>query len=224
MAVNEGPMPFAFAQSVEKLRSEGYKSLRSLGSVFYRILGRHGIFVYAGDGFRSNQQRRELRAGELPVGDPKSKQYEPTLDSKSDRRSRSIRKIRNITFDALLPGKKRLAYRDDGDQALVQKRVFDIINCGPRQRFVVKGGKGPFIVHNCVQGLARCVVGEQMLLISKRYRPALTVHDAAVVVVPEEDKDAAVAFVEDCMSFVPKWAEGLPVACESGVDFSYGGT
>ena len=80
------------------------------------------------------------------------------------------------------------------------------------------------LVENVVQGLARCVVGEQMLLISKRYRPALTVHDAAVVVVPEEDKDAAVAFVEDCMSFVPKWAEGLPVACESGVDFSYGGT
>jgi len=80
------------------------------------------------------------------------------------------------------------------------------------------------LVENVVQGLARCVVGEQMLLISKRYRPALTVHDAAVVVVPEEDKDAAVAFVKDCMSFVPKWAEGLPVACESGVDFSYGGT
>jgi hypothetical protein len=122
--------------------------------------------------------------------------------------------IRDITFDALLPDKKRLAYRDNRNQTIIPKRVFDVINCGPRQRFVVRG----------VQGLARCVVGEQMLLISKRYRPALTVHDAAVVVVPEEEKDEAVAFTEDCMSFVPKWAEGLPVACESGVDFSYGGT
>jgi hypothetical protein len=80
------------------------------------------------------------------------------------------------------------------------------------------------LVENAVQGLARCVVGEQMLLISKRYRPVLTVHDAAVIVAPEEEKDEAVAFIEQCMSFVPKWAEGLPVACESGVDFSYGGT
>lgn len=80
------------------------------------------------------------------------------------------------------------------------------------------------LVENSVQGLARCVVAEQMLLISKRYRPVLTVHDAAVIVAPEEEKDEAVAFIEKCMSFVPKWAEGLPVACESGVDFSYGGT
>jgi DNA polymerase len=80
------------------------------------------------------------------------------------------------------------------------------------------------LVENAVQGLARCVVAEQMLLISKRYRPVLTVHDAAVIVAPEEEKDEAVAFIEKCMSFVPEWAEGLPVACESGVDFSYGGT
>jgi DNA polymerase I-like protein with 3'-5' exonuclease and polymerase domains len=80
------------------------------------------------------------------------------------------------------------------------------------------------LVENAVQGLARCVVAEQMLLISKRYRPVLTVHDAAVIVAPEEEKDEAVAFIEKCMSFVPDWADGLPVACESGVDFSYGGT
>jgi DNA polymerase len=80
------------------------------------------------------------------------------------------------------------------------------------------------LVENAVQGLARCVVAEQMLLISKRYRPVLTVHDAAVIVAPEEEKNEAVEFIEKCMSFVPKWAEGLPVACESGVDFSYGGT
>lgn len=80
------------------------------------------------------------------------------------------------------------------------------------------------LVENAVQGLARCVVAEQMLLISKRYRPVLTVHDAAVIVAPAEEKDEAVAFIEKCMSFVPEWAEGLPIACESGVDFSYGGT
>jgi SNF2 family DNA or RNA helicase len=27
--------------------------------------------------------------------------------------------------------------------------TYDILNCGPRQRFVVSGAKGPLIVHNC---------------------------------------------------------------------------
>lgn len=99
-----------------------------------------------------------------------------------------------------------------------------------KDKFFYKSRKGTegiwfgTLVENAVQGLARCIVAEQMLLISKRYRPVLTVHDAAVIVAPEEEKDEAVAFIEQCMSFVPKWAEGLPIACESGVDFSYGGT
>lgn len=99
-----------------------------------------------------------------------------------------------------------------------------------KPKFFYKSRKGTegiwfgTLVENAVQGLARCIVAEQMLLISKRYRPVLTVHDAAVIVAPEEEKDEAVAFIEKCMSFVPDWADGLPVACESGVDFSYGGT
>jgi DNA polymerase len=78
------------------------------------------------------------------------------------------------------------------------------------------------LIENMVQGLARCIVSEQMLLISKRYRPVLTVHDAVAIVVPENEKDEAVAFVESCMSHAPKWAAGCPIACESGVGYSYG--
>lgn len=101
---------------------------------------------------------------------------------------------------------------------------------GGKPKFFYKSRKGiegiwfGTLVENAVQGLARCIVAEQMLLISKRYRPVLTVHDAAVIVAPAEEKDEAVAFIEKCMSFVPDWADGLPIACESGVDFSYGGT
>lgn len=99
---------------------------------------------------------------------------------------------------------------------------------GEEVEYFYKGRKGltPIwygtIVENLVQGLARCVISDQMLLISKRYRPVLTVHDAIAVVVPEEEKDEAVAFVEETMRFVPKWAEGCPISCESGVGFSYG--
>jgi DNA polymerase len=99
---------------------------------------------------------------------------------------------------------------------------------GEEPAFTYKSRKGRervwfgTVIENTVQGLARCVVAEQMLLISKVYRPVLTVHDAAAVVVPEHQRAEAIKFVEDCMSYVPKWAAGCPIACESGAGYSYG--
>jgi DNA polymerase len=78
------------------------------------------------------------------------------------------------------------------------------------------------ILENTVQGLARCVVAEQMLEIAKRYKVALTVHDSVVVVCKEEEREAATQYVEQCMSKTPSWAEGLPISCESGWGLSYG--
>jgi hypothetical protein len=100
--------------------------------------------------------------------------------------------------------------------------VYDIRNVGPRSRFVVRGDAGPFIVHNCVQGIARCVVGEQMLKIAKRYKVALTVHDSVVACVPDPQVQAAYDYMENVMRWVPEWAEGLPVDCEIGTGKSYG--
>jgi DNA polymerase I-like protein with 3'-5' exonuclease and polymerase domains len=50
----------------------------------------------------------------------------------------------------------------------------------------------------------------------------LTVHDAVAVIAREEEAVAARAYVEECMSWNPKWAAGLPLACESGVGATYG--
>lgn len=83
----------------------------------------------------------------------------------------------------------------------------------------IYGGK---VVENVVQALARIVVGEQLLMISKRYRVVLTVHDAVACVVPEQEAAEAVKYVEECMRTVPAWAAGLPINCESGVGKSYG--
>jgi len=81
---------------------------------------------------------------------------------------------------------------------------------------------GGAMVENVVQALARIIVGEQMRWISKQYRVALTVHDAAVLVVPEKELSAAKEYVELCMSTPPAWAKGLPVACELKFSESYG--
>lgn len=81
---------------------------------------------------------------------------------------------------------------------------------------------GGAVVENIVQALARIIVGTQMCEINHKYRVALTVHDAAVVVAPEEEVDDAVEFVTSVMSTPPDWAEGLPVACEANVGATYG--
>lgn len=83
----------------------------------------------------------------------------------------------------------------------------------------IYGGK---VVENVCQAIARCIIGEQMLRIAKKYKVVLTVHDAIAVVVPEEQAYEAQMYVEDCMRWVPDWAAGLPVNCESGVGKSYG--
>ena len=88
-----------------------------------------------------------------------------------------------------------------------------------RGRIKIYGGK---VVENICQALARCIIGEQMLRMAKRYKVALTVHDAVMVVVPDNEVEEAKKYVEECMQWRPSWAETLPLACELGVGKSYG--
>ena len=95
-------------------------------------------------------------------------------------------------------------------------------------KIVYKSRKGPqsiwggAMVENVVQALARIIVGQQMLKLKERYRPILTVHDAAVVVVPEDKVKEAVDFITKVMSTPPDWCLDLPVACEAKWGRSYG--
>ena len=81
---------------------------------------------------------------------------------------------------------------------------------------------GGTVVENVVQALARIVVGEQMLKINEHYRVVLTVHDAAVVVVPMDEEDSAKELITGLMGVAPEWAQGLPVASEAKSGASYG--
>lgn len=83
----------------------------------------------------------------------------------------------------------------------------------------IYGGK---IVENICQAVARCVIAEQMIRISKRYRVVLTVHDAIACIAPEAEAEEAQRYVEECMRWRPTWAATLPLNCESGIGKSYG--
>jgi len=122
----------------------------------------------------------------------------------------------------LLPNGLRLKYPnlrkkldDDGDVEYVydtKKGKAIILNR-------IYGGK---VIENVCQALARIVIGEQMLMIAKKYRVVMTVHDAVACIAPEAEAETAKEYVELCMRLRPSWASELPLNCEAGYGRSYG--
>jgi DNA polymerase len=86
----------------------------------------------------------------------------------------------------------------------------------------IYGGK---VSENLVQGLAAQIIREQMVkAVQEKMRVILQVHDEIVVCVPAEQGEWAEARLIEIMSTPPKWAAGLPVACEAGRADNYGDT
>lgn len=83
----------------------------------------------------------------------------------------------------------------------------------------IYGGK---LIENLVQALARIIVMSQALRISRKLPVKLTVHDSVIALAREEEHQAARAYVESCMRWVPDWARGCPINCESKWGYNYG--
>jgi len=80
---------------------------------------------------------------------------------------------------------------------------------------------GGLLTENVVQALARCIIAEQMLKISSKYRIVTMTHDEIVVVCPKKDAKKCLDFMLDMMSTPPEWAPDLPLAAEGGFDDCY---
>ena len=90
--------------------------------------------------------------------------------------------------------------------------VFDLLNCGPHNRFTVLTDSGPVVVHNCCQTLARDILMPSLQEAETRgYLPVLSVHDEAITEAPDTDEFSAQGLIE-ILSQNPKWADGLPLA------------
>ena len=111
----------------------------------------------------------------------------------------NLRKMRNEQ------GKDEYVYDTKKGKAVVPNRIY--------------GGK---VIENVCQALARIIIGEQMLQVAKKYKVVMTVHDAIACVIPEQESEVGQEYVEMCMKMRPKWAQDLPLSCESGMGRSYG--
>ena len=102
-------------------------------------------------------------------------------------------------------GEVELVYDTKKGRAIIPNRIY--------------GGK---VIENVCQALARIVIGEQMLMVAKKYKVVMTVHDAIACIAPTAEVENAKEYVEMCMRMRPSWAMELPLNCEAGYGESYG--
>jgi DNA polymerase bacteriophage-type len=70
---------------------------------------------------------------------------------------------------------------------------------------------GGLLTENVTQALARVIVADQMLAISKRYRVVTMTHDEVVCLVKEEEAKEASEFMVAEMRKTPSWCTDLPL-------------
>ena len=117
-----------------------------------------------------------------------------------------IKHLQTLVFKQTAPLRKPLVGR---------QKVYDIVNCGLRNRFVVLGDHGPFIVHNCTQAVARDILTYAMRNLERAgYHIVLHIHDE---IVSEVDKDfGSIEEFEKIMSTMPPWAADWPIKASGG--------
>ena len=115
----------------------------------------------------------------------------------------------------LLPGELRMGDVDRAGQQPTAEKVFDLLNCGPRHRFVVAAGGEPLIVHNCEnfdQAHCRDVLFYKMAEMEDEGLydyVRFHVHDE---VVPEIPPNSGIRErIEDVFGREIPWCKGMPL-------------
>jgi DNA polymerase len=210
---SEGP-------GVSELRRAGYLGRSALVD-FRGLLGRHGADVGLGADARPAGQRQRLLAGELRLAHAEgaraqqANQPDDRHPARADAAVRGFGCERDRRDDAGVPACAGLADAPPVSSAgRVEPRrltrVYDLLNCGPRHRFTVRGAAGPFIVHNCVQGSARDILVNGMRNAEAAGYPiVLHTHDECMAEVPNEW--GSVEDFEKLICQLPDWARDIPL-------------
>lgn len=209
LSQHDGPLSSSVASGLEKLRRAWDYGVRSVAGVVRELLGGHGAVVPAWTGAGQTGQQPRVLTGELPLGFAAHQHTEQTKLSGCGYPP-ACAGNGHFEVDAVLPTEARL--------------VFDILDAGAQHRFVVLGENGPFIVHNCVQAIARDVIAGNAVKVFQDtgLRPALMVHDELVYVVPEEIAEETLAHVQKVMRTPPDWWPELVTWSEGDIASTYG--
>ena len=214
--------------SLGKLRRAWHNSMRALAQL-PGILGRYGKQLSAGAYAGASQQQPWVQPCELLLEQPSCTGAQHAFQpGASDSLGAHYSSRSGTTFgswgdDAAVSHQQQLAHEAVVHKSCRVEQTYDIMNCGPRHRFVVRGDTGPFVVHNCVQWLARVILTQAMIRIARRgYRIVTTTHDEIVVLLKKDsDAERHHAVLVDEMRATPAWLPGIPLDAEGGVSERY---
>lgn len=160
----------SYGQGLQKLRRAWDNSVQGVGRFVRSILDGYGGVILTGSNIRQNQCKWPLRKEQLSLGYTTTAVQQQTREhlvgypKGANDHSASGASVQHKTRDFIREAEPVQMAADAGSD-----RVYDLINCGPRNRFVVRGNSGTqLIVHNC--GAVYSDTGETLEFdISKRY-------------------------------------------------------
>lgn len=143
-------------QGLEELRRTRNKDLQKMAKIFQQFLERYGKNLERRFDYRSKKQQWKLYEEQLPVDKFESASQQSQVfglytdfKRKNDCRT-GCRNIRYKSDNFISESKKRMDWGKVVRETK-KKKVYDLVNCGPRNRFVVLGDEGYLVVHNCMQ-------------------------------------------------------------------------
>ena len=156
---DESSLYQSVGQGLEKLRRARSMCVRTMEGL-YELLLRPARWICSGALSRENRQQRALRPRKLSMGNreatgeqsPNQQIYPNSMGGNDYIRGRPegwTKTGNSISSDTGRTGGRPVA-------------VFDLVECGPRNRFVVLGDSGPMVVHNC--GVAYGSDGDRLAL------------------------------------------------------------
>lgn len=232
LAINARQVQAIQPPGMGQLRWEGHNSMRPVGDV-RAVLEGHGANISQRPAAGQAGQRAGVQQGQLPVGSPpRQRQQQAQQSLRRVQRcprvgERGGTHIWSESQHDHVPVEQGL---DSRVRAVRSRAVYDLVNCGPNHRFMVRpaGGGAPFIVHNCLENICQMLAREVLADIQDRVRsqcgllPALQVHDELVYVIPEAWEHSFPVYMESEMGKPLGWWPELPLAAEAAVGKSYG--
>jgi hypothetical protein len=232
VAQHARPVPASNAPVLGELRGPGNPGMPRVGR-FPNILGKHGADVPQGRGPGTEGQQQGLFRRELQMGNTSAQREQPEDQQVSRDSSRphvcgpSSETLRAELHDTSVQAGPWLPAR------AVVRPTYDLMDCGPGNRFVVRGSDGlPLIVHNCenaTQSFARDVftdAGPRME--AAGYDLILPVHDENVTETPDTPEYSSETLAK-IMTMPPSWkpdgqdsyAPDLPLAAAGFEGYRY---
>lgn len=231
VAVDARSVPPADARSVVTLRRPGDHGVPGVAGVLRGFLDGHGSDLHRGADAGAQGQQQGILPGELPLGNKEGASPEHSGEphgrypGRQRDGGRAGGESRTEPDDVALPDISGSAVSCFDFSPGQLAEVFDILNCGPRGRFTVKGCDGlPLIVHNCenvTQAASRDVLAHGMIMAEDEgYLTVLHVHDELLTEVPDTP-DFTSTRLEEIMATNPPWAIGLPLAAGGFETYRY---